>query len=970
MVFRSAQTARLALLLTFGAILWAPAHGYSDAMPATTQNISANANAESVPDTISAGETNPAYSTKNNTNANFSSLLQKQLHTDSLTTTNTGDQAVMHNKVQRLSAQISVDGVRITSLHDNAIASVSAIDAAFSLQVDQLGRNAALNKLITTTLQRTGDKILLQHEGLLEEFSNIPDGIRQDFIVRERPAGEGPLLLTLHSSGAELTLTDNGLRARLKGDERVLTYDHLKVFDAKGQSLAATMKLTEQAGIEIRVDDSSATYPLTIDPTVSDANWTVMLGYNAAGPQNDGFPSSINSVVIDADDNIYVGGGFSSIGNVVASFVAKWNGKTWSALGKGLTDSSVYGGLVAVLAIDTHGTIYAGGQFVMSGGVSLSHIAKWDGQNWSALGTGMNANVLALASSSTGELYAGGDFTIAGGITANHIAKWDGQNWSAVGTGFNDAVAALAVSRTGKLYAGGDFTTAGSITVNHIAKWDGQNWSGLGSGLRTGVKSKNASVMALALDSGGNLYVGGYFSKAGMTEVSNIAKWDGHAWSALGSGVNDYVRALLVDSTNTVYVAGYFLTAGDAPAKGLAKWNGSEWSTLGSGVDGELFANVAALAFNSAGKLFAAGYFATMNGVTTHSIARWNGVNWSPVSDVKGVNGVVYAVAADKANNVYASGLFAALDGSPESGIIKWNGSKWTRVGNGLNGFVLALAVDHDDNLYAGGEFTIAGTVAANNIAKWDGKTWSTLGKGLHGIKSFVFSLALDNAGNLYAGGTFKYAGGVVVNNIAQWNGSRWSAMGSGTSFGNSDKVSALTVDKAGNVYAGGNFDQMGGVNVSGIARWDGQQWSALGAHPFYMVDALVSDSTGNLYVGGEFNPIGGEPGRHIVKWDGHTWITLGSGTTDRAGYGFVYALAVDSKDNLYVGGDFTVAGGIAAKGIAKWDGSHWSALTSDGSGKVKALAITPDGDLLLGGNLIVGEAGLAAVARMDLGGQ
>ena len=43
-------------------------------------------------------------------------------------------------------------------------------------------------------------------------------------------------------------------------------------------------------------------------------------------------------------------------------------------------------------------------------------------------------------------------------------------------------------------------------------------------------------VYALAL-SGTNLYAGGYFTMAGGVVVNNMAKWDGSAWSALGSGM-------------------------------------------------------------------------------------------------------------------------------------------------------------------------------------------------------------------------------------------------------------------------------------------------------------------------------------------------------------------------------------------------------------------------------------------------
>ena len=59
--------------------------------------------------------------------------------------------------------------------------------------------------------------------------------------------------------------------------------------------------------------------------------------------------------------------------------------------------------------------------------MSASHIAKWDGANWSALGSGMNRTVYALAVDGAGDLYAGGDFTTAGGVSANYIAKWNGS---------------------------------------------------------------------------------------------------------------------------------------------------------------------------------------------------------------------------------------------------------------------------------------------------------------------------------------------------------------------------------------------------------------------------------------------------------------------------------------------------------------------------------------------------------------
>ncbi len=67
--------------------------------------------------------------------------------------------------------------------------------------------------------------------------------------------------------------------------------------------------------------------------------------------------------------------------------------------------------------------------------------------------------------------------------------------------------------------------------------------------------------------------------------ANNIAKWDGSAWSALGSGMNDAVHALAVDGSGNLVAGGSFTTAGGVSANHIAKWDGSAWSALGSGIN-------------------------------------------------------------------------------------------------------------------------------------------------------------------------------------------------------------------------------------------------------------------------------------------------------------------------------------------------------------------------------------------------
>ena len=72
----------------------------------------------------------------------------------------------------------------------------------------------------------------------------------------------------------------------------------------------------------------------------------------------------------------------------------------------------------------------------------------------------------------------------------------------------------------------------------------------------------------------------------------------------------------------------------------------------------------------------------------------------------------------------------------------------------------------------------------------------------------------------------------------------------------------------------------------------------------------------------------------NIAKWDGSRWSALGSGVN----FG-VYAIAISDSD-VYVGGDFTTAGGISANHIAKWNGSTWFPMGSGVNDNVETIAI------------------------------
>src|SRR6185503_15994693 len=90
---------------------------------------------------------------------------------------------------------------------------------------------------------------------------------------------------------------------------------------------------------------------------------------------------------------------------------------------------------------------------------------------------------------------------------------------------------------------------------------------------------------------------------------------------------------------------------------------------------------------------------------------------------------------------------------------------------------------------------------------------------------------------------------------------------------------------------------------------------------------ATYDDGSGPaLFVGGSLTTAGGIDASRIAKWDGTRWSAVGGGVSGGALgplHEWVKALAVYDDGGgpaLYVGGTFTSAGGVAAKGIARWN--------------------------------------------------
>ena len=604
---------------------------------------------------------------------------------------------------------------------------------------------------------------------------------------------------------------------------------------------------------------------------------------------------------------LYVGGGFQTAGGATVNRIARWDGSGWSALAGG-----VDGTVNAIAGAD--GAIYMGGSFKIAGSVTANNVARWDGSTWSAVGEGLGRPgidaVRALAVSGS-DVYAGGSFASTGaGISANNVARWNGVDWSALGSGVNSNVNSIAIAAGGDVYVGGRFTSAGTIAANRIARWDGAAWSPLDAGA-TGVPTVD-SVLSVAL-LGSDVYIGGTFTAASGVVVNRIARWNGTAWSALDTGTSGSVSAITVVGTE-LYAGGTFTRAGSAAVNNVARWNGASWAGIDHGAGEAPNGFVSAIAV-AGSDVYVAGAFSAMGDFFASGVARWDGNAWHALGTGIPRSPAVHAVSAIavSGSNVYVGGVFTNAGGVSVNNIACWNGESWSAMGGGVNGAVEVLRVSGTD-LYVGGSFRNAGGQVVNNIAKWDGNSWSALGGGVtrsDGLGPDVYAIAISPDA-IFVGGDFTHAGGTLVNNIARWRDGQWSALGDGV---HSSFVLAIGV-RAGTVYAGGLFTLAGSTTRPGIAQWDGANWSPVGGGVTGHVNDIAIRGN-HLFAGGVFDSAGGVPSRNLARWDGTAWSALESGVDKR-----VDAIAIAGGD-IYIGGAFTFAGCRVSEHFARLRGAE-----------------------------------------------
>lgn len=710
----------------------------------------------------------------------------------------------------------------------------------------------------------------------------------------------------------------------------------------------------------------------TLDPT---------FGAGLAGVSG-GDSWAVWSLALQSDGKVLIGGRFTTVNGVGRGCLARLHadGSLDTAFANGESGANT-NATVQALAVQADGKVLLGGSFTVVNGVTRNRIARLnaDGTLDGAYGAGLSGSdnyVNTLSLQDDGKLIACGDFATLNGSYSRHVARLntDGTVDTAFGhsSGPDSWVMVTADGGGGKTLIGGHFTSVSGVKRGSLARLNGDGT--LDSSFGNGLAGADGDVSAIVRQADGKVLVGGYFTKMNGTTRSTIARVNadgtldsgfvaGTITSGYGFGV---INTMAVQPDGKILIGGFFESVGGIPRGRIARLNGDGTldPTFGGGLAG---ANsyVYAIAVQPDGKVLIGGDFNEINGTPRGRLARLNSDGSLDGSfGGAGTDQKIYGLTLQADGKVLIGGDFGTVNGTARGGIARVNsdGTLDPGFGSGLSGidgyseFANAIAVQTDGKVVVGGLFTTINGVPRGGLARLhsDGSLDSSFGDGMAGTDPWVTSMFLQGDGKAVIGGYFTTV-----------NGTSRSCVSRVLSATHPDPVTIVCQPRGSATVAGDYGVLSVGATGSGLAyQWfkdgvpvPGANSSSWIIHPVAVSDAGTYTVTVSNLVSGTVTSDAAVLAVRPIR-DGDLDFTYG-GTP--LGDHF-QTLAVQPDGKVLIGGSFSRLNGAVRYGIARLNQDGSTDLTfghdmsglyrwGEGGATVFAMAVQPDGRILIAGN-------------------
>jgi uncharacterized delta-60 repeat protein len=457
-----------------------------------------------------------------------------------------------------------------------------------------------------------------------------------------------------------------------------------------------------------------------------------------------GASNNINTIALQTDGRIIIGGAFSSYNGFGPGRVARLLPFTAGALSFSSTTNSVNEGTgnalitvtraggsddaVAAKIVISDGTTTPSDYVFAPGALDASFVP----------GAGANNQIYAAVLQPDGKILIGGEFTSYNGVSRNRIARVnpDGSLDSTFdpGAGVDEQVGAVALQPDGRIIIGGTFTTYDGTTRNGVARLNADGSLDRSFTLASGIQ--DASVVALQPD--GKILIGNFFAanNTGIARLNPDGSLDNTfnpGTGATGGGQSVLAIALQLDAK--IIIGGDFTSYNGTGRTRLARLNadGSLDTSFDPGNGADL--TVRAVRLLSDGKLIIGGFFSNYSGVARSHIARVNhdGSTDSSFNPGTGTNAGLNDLVLQPDGKIIMCGSFHSYNAVSRNGVARANtdGSLDTSFNPGSGtGTVQTVALQSDGRIIIGGAFISYNGVARNRIARVHGDLFAVWSAG------------------------------------------------------------------------------------------------------------------------------------------------------------------------------------------------------------------------------------------------
>ena len=586
-----------------------------------------------------------------------------------------------------------------------------------------------------------------------------------------------------------------------------------------------------------------------------------------------------------------------------------------------------------------------------------------------------------------GRIIVGGSFSGAGGAARNSLVRLnpDGSldtSFNPGGTGPNASIYALALQPDGKILIGGN----GSVYNGEFrGTFTRLNADGMPDITFNAGNNADGIVESIAVQPDGKIVIGGLFSSFNSMPRNNIARLntDGSLDASFnpGSGFNAPVLSIVAQADGRVIAGGSFTQFNGIPVGRVARLNGN--GSLDATLPGGTGANstVESIVLQPDGKILIGGRFSQFNGAASSlGVVRLNPDGTVESSfTFSGISAIVTAIGVLPDGSILLGGTVTVVTMGITSttrgiSVITGNPPPTVTFQTGVaNNDILDITVQPDGKVLLGGSFTNYKGSVRRRLARLN--TDGTVDNGFQanlttaGIVNRVIPQA---SGQTLIGGDFEFVNNTSKKALARLNtdGSLDAGFAANAgSFGVISVVNALIVQPDGKILVGGSFTGTDTAVTNRVVRLnsDGTLDSTFNSTrtATYISDIKIQPD-GKVLVGGLFS---NSPNGFAAI------IRLNSnGTADSSFVGFpttqfVETITLASDGKIYVGGQLALSGGLTARGAFRLN-SNGSidtsfAFRSTNQSYVAAIAIQPDGKILLAGNLFNSSNELRSIYRV-----